>query len=139
MDLFTSPLSDKIARRRVCLASSFWASLSSPAPLQTRASDVERDIKLAASANSCFDYPSEAASDVQTMQRWESVSALAWKEEENECGVFEGDLWVWLINCFPAQVPLKVVISHLRKTFPSPLSTAVLIDSFVSCQVFTSS
>lgn len=40
-------------------------------------------------------------------------------------------------DTFPAQFPLKAAISHLRKTFQSPLSTVLLIDLFSGCQVLT--
>lgn len=40
-------------------------------------------------------------------------------------------------NTFSAQFPLNAVISHLRKTFQSPLSTVLLIDLLPGCQVLT--
>lgn len=40
-------------------------------------------------------------------------------------------------NNFSAQFPLNAVISHLRKTFQSPLSTVLLIDLLQGCQVLT--
>lgn len=40
-------------------------------------------------------------------------------------------------NTFSAQFPLNAVISHLRKTFQSPLSTVLLIDLLLDCQVLT--
>lgn len=42
-------------------------------------------------------------------------------------------------NTFSAQFPLNAVISHLRKTFQSPLSTVLLTDLLPGCQVLTSS
>lgn len=38
-------------------------------------------------------------------------------------------------NTFSAQFPLNALISHLRKTFQSPLSTLLLIDLLPGCQV----
>lgn len=42
-----------------------------------------------------------------------------------------------LNNTFSVQFPLNAVISHLTKTFQSPLSTALLIDLLPGCQVLT--
>lgn len=48
-------------------------------------------------------------------------------------------LWgdIRIDNTFSAQFPLNVIISHLRKTFQSSLSTVLLIDLLPGCQVLT--